>query len=192
MADNSQLLLLAQEYANSKGIQLVGKDMLGYGSDGSVWHSSRRTAVKSLYHQKNFDNELECYLRLKAADVRHIGMFEGGGRIKLARMLNEDVHPPRGIACVTYSGECAVLAPTARTTGRRRIIPAFRRDSSFVLSTAHLNAICPAPGRKGSGSSARRWTQSTEEDFRRREGRARHGCQQRSSPDGRHVQERQS
>ncbi|MEX2092033.1 MAG: hypothetical protein WD971_05115 [Pirellulales bacterium] len=76
MADDSQLLSRAEEYADSKGIRLIGKDMLGYGSDGSVWHSSRRTAVKALYHQKNFDNELECYRRLKAASVRHIGMFD--------------------------------------------------------------------------------------------------------------------
>lgn len=50
--------------------------MLGYGSDGSVWHSSRKTAVKALYNQKNYDNELECYIRLKAAGVRQIGLFD--------------------------------------------------------------------------------------------------------------------
>ena len=27
--------------------------------------------------------------------------------VKLARMLFEDIHPPRGIACLTYSSECA-------------------------------------------------------------------------------------
>ena len=27
--------------------------------------------------------------------------------IKLARMLVEDVHAPRGIACITYNNECA-------------------------------------------------------------------------------------
>lgn len=26
--------------------------------------------------------------------------------IKMARMLSEDVTPPRGIACITYSSEC--------------------------------------------------------------------------------------
>ena len=50
--------------------------MLGYGSDGSVWHSSRRTAVKAIYHRKNYDHELECYRRLKAAGIRHVGMFD--------------------------------------------------------------------------------------------------------------------
>lgn len=50
--------------------------MLGYGSDGSVWTSSRHTAIKALYHQKNFDHELEYYLRLKRANVQRIGLFD--------------------------------------------------------------------------------------------------------------------
>ena len=50
--------------------------MLGYGSDGSVWKSSRHTAVKALYYQKNFDHELECYQRLKSANVRSISIFD--------------------------------------------------------------------------------------------------------------------
>jgi superfamily I DNA/RNA helicase len=27
--------------------------------------------------------------------------------LKLARMLSEDVHDPRGVACITYNNECA-------------------------------------------------------------------------------------
>ena len=75
MTDNSLLLSRAEEYAHCRGIQLIGKDLLGYGSDGSVWNSSRRTAVKAIYHQKNFRHELECYRRLKVAGVRQIGIF---------------------------------------------------------------------------------------------------------------------
>src|SRR5712692_9993344 len=26
--------------------------------------------------------------------------------VKMARMLHEDIHPPRGIACITYNSEC--------------------------------------------------------------------------------------
>lgn len=54
----------------------MGKDLLGYGSDGSVWMSSRHMAIKALYEKHRFDLELECYLRLKRADIRHIGMFD--------------------------------------------------------------------------------------------------------------------
>ena len=74
MSDDSELLLRAEPYANSRGIRLIGKDMLGYGSDG--WHSSRRTAVKAVYREKNFSQELECYRRLKAAGVRKVGALD--------------------------------------------------------------------------------------------------------------------
>jgi hypothetical protein len=76
MTDDSELLSRAEAYANSRGIRLIGKDMLGYGSDGSVWHSSRRTAIKALYRVKSFVHELECYRRLKAAGVRQVGVFD--------------------------------------------------------------------------------------------------------------------
>jgi hypothetical protein len=76
MADNSELLKRVTQYANSRGIRLVGKDLLGYGSDGTVWQSSRLTAIKALHHSKNFEHELECYKRLSDADIRKIGAFE--------------------------------------------------------------------------------------------------------------------
>jgi hypothetical protein len=75
MADASELLLNAEEYAHSSDISLIGKDMLGYGSDGSVWTSSRRTAIKACYDPKRFGLELECYRRLREANARRIGMF---------------------------------------------------------------------------------------------------------------------
>jgi hypothetical protein len=79
MADASDLLLHAEEYAHFRSISLIGKDMLGYGSDGSVWTSSRRTAIKACYDSKRFALELESYLRLREAKVRHIGMFSVPG-----------------------------------------------------------------------------------------------------------------
>jgi hypothetical protein len=76
MADDSELFLRVTHYADSRRIQLVGKDLLGYGSDGSVWQSSRLTAIKAIYDQKRFELELECYLRLRTADIRRIGIFD--------------------------------------------------------------------------------------------------------------------
>ena len=49
--------------------------MLGHGSDGAVWQTSRDTALKILEKAKNFQNELECYRRFQAANIRHIGQF---------------------------------------------------------------------------------------------------------------------
>lgn len=54
----------------------MGKDSLGYGSDGTVWKTSRHTAIKALYDERRFGLELECYLRLKEADIHHIGLFD--------------------------------------------------------------------------------------------------------------------
>jgi hypothetical protein len=75
MIDDVDLLSRAESYANSKGIQIYRKDMLGYGSDGNVWRSSAKSAIKALSREKNYLNEVECYRRLKAAGVREIGDF---------------------------------------------------------------------------------------------------------------------
>lgn len=76
MGDDSELLDHATQYADSRKIQLVGKDSLGYGSDGTVWKTSRHTAVKALYDARRFELELDCYLRLKNANIHHIGLFD--------------------------------------------------------------------------------------------------------------------
>lgn len=75
MVDESLLLQKAEEYAKSKGIRIIRKDKLGFGSDGHVWPSSAKSAVKSLEREKNYRDEVECYRRLKAGGVTRIGMF---------------------------------------------------------------------------------------------------------------------
>jgi hypothetical protein len=76
MVDNSDLFLRAEEYANFRNMSLVGKDMLGYGSDGSVWRSSRFTAIKACYELRRYNLELECYLRLREEGIGQIGLFD--------------------------------------------------------------------------------------------------------------------
>ena len=51
--------------------------------------------------------------------------------IKLARMLAEDVSPPRGVACVTYSSECA------RELTRRLQQLGVRATSNLFIGTVH-------------------------------------------------------
>ena len=75
MIDNAELLARADQYAHSKGISIVRKDMLGYGSDGNVWRSSAKSAIKALNRPESYVVELECYRRLKTADVREICGF---------------------------------------------------------------------------------------------------------------------
>jgi hypothetical protein len=73
--DHALLFERASHYAKSRGMSVESKDLLGHGSDGSVWRSSTPTAVKALYYEKNYANELESYRRLKRAGVQQINGF---------------------------------------------------------------------------------------------------------------------
>jgi len=65
----------AVEYAKLCGIVLDLKSPLGHGTDGSVWASSRKTAVKALERGHNYEIELECYRRFRTARVSKIHGF---------------------------------------------------------------------------------------------------------------------
>ncbi len=76
MIDDSLLLRNAVAYADSRQISLQEKRRLGYGSDGSVWESTRHTAIKAVAFRKNYLTEVACYQRLLAAGVSHLGGFD--------------------------------------------------------------------------------------------------------------------
>ncbi len=63
----------ATQYCQSRGFDVVGKERLGYGSDGVVWRTTRGTALKLFYRAEQFDLEWECYERLRTAEVTQIG-----------------------------------------------------------------------------------------------------------------------
>ena len=69
---NDELIKNATDYCEISGSKLVLNPALGHGTDGSVWRTSKGTAVKSLFLEKNYRDELECYLRLKSAGVSEI------------------------------------------------------------------------------------------------------------------------
>ena len=48
---------------------------LGVGTDGAVWYTTRFTALKAFYKERNFELELECYHRLHAAELQKVGGF---------------------------------------------------------------------------------------------------------------------
>jgi hypothetical protein len=75
MSISNELLVRAELYAKSKSILIISQPVLGHGSDGTVWRTSRNTALKILIHEKNFQSELECYRRLQLAGVREIDDF---------------------------------------------------------------------------------------------------------------------
>ncbi len=73
---NEKLIAAALEYANSRGIEVQIQDPLGFGSDGTVWPTSRKSALKIMIHEKNYAVERDCYLRLKNAGVQWLGKLQ--------------------------------------------------------------------------------------------------------------------
>jgi hypothetical protein len=69
----SDLEVRARLYAEALGISIEKR--LGYGSDGCVWKTSRRTAIKVFESSKIYEVELECYRRLERAGVTEICGF---------------------------------------------------------------------------------------------------------------------
>lgn len=80
--------------------------------------------------------------------------------IKMARMLFEEVRPPRGIACVTYSNECA--RELQRRLAKLGVTPA---SSSIFVGTLHAFCLRHVLGPFGalSGGPARRTMASTKD-----------------------------
>ena len=72
MQADEQLRENAEQYAIIAGCKLVANPDLGHGTDGHVWRSNRGTAIKAFYATKNFEDELECYCRLKEKNISEI------------------------------------------------------------------------------------------------------------------------
>ncbi len=63
-------------YAKQCGISIdLQSDPMGIGEDGIVWKSSRLTALKAFYREKNFLKELDCYERLAEFGVTEVAGF---------------------------------------------------------------------------------------------------------------------
>ena len=69
---DTELFLQAKEYCNHKGLRVVKKDRIGFGTDGSVWRSNRETAVKACYREDNYRNEIKCYEIFKNRGISKI------------------------------------------------------------------------------------------------------------------------
>lgn len=73
--DDSEFQFRATKYAARRRITVLFDDPLGHGTDGHVWNTSERTAVKVFERQKNYALERDCYLRLRDANVSIIAGF---------------------------------------------------------------------------------------------------------------------
>jgi hypothetical protein len=76
MADALELLRKAEDYVQDKGHRIVRKARLGGGTDGEVWRSTRPSAIKVVIGPKNYQDELESYRRLNAANLYHLNGFD--------------------------------------------------------------------------------------------------------------------
>jgi hypothetical protein len=68
-ADNS-----IQSYAEIENLDLV--ECIGQGIDGTVWRSSRQSAIKASYRRDTFERERNCYQRLFENNVRTLAGFD--------------------------------------------------------------------------------------------------------------------
>jgi hypothetical protein len=72
----SRLEAQASAYAKSRGIATAFDSPLGFGTDGRVWRTSRKSAIKVFEREANYQRERDCYRRLKSREIRRLGCFE--------------------------------------------------------------------------------------------------------------------
>lgn len=72
MKSPAELEAIALKYAALRGIQVNLQKPLGAGTDGSVWPTNRKSAIKVFELEKNYLQELRCYQRLKERGVEEI------------------------------------------------------------------------------------------------------------------------
>jgi len=71
--DKERLRRNGAAYADSKGIAVDFQAPFGEGQDGTVWPTSRGSALKLFYRPANYEDERNCYLILQAAAVEKVG-----------------------------------------------------------------------------------------------------------------------
>ena len=73
---NSNLESRAQLFAGKfPSVTVDFENPLGHGTDGSVWKTNRKSAVKVFERQKNYDMEIGCYQRLSLHKITNIEGF---------------------------------------------------------------------------------------------------------------------
>jgi len=63
-------------YAASRNISIASEEPLGAGQDGTVWLTSRETAIKALNRERNYLNERDSYRLLTEQSIDRIGIFD--------------------------------------------------------------------------------------------------------------------
>ena len=69
MIDDSRLFKNACRYADLIGTRLRREAKLGHGTDGAVWASTRKTAIKALHLLTTYQREVAAYERLAERQI---------------------------------------------------------------------------------------------------------------------------
>jgi hypothetical protein len=75
MIDDSKLLKTRAELYAAARNRSISLEPLGGGTDGTVWETSKRTAIKILRKPETFATELECYRRFLRKNVTELAGF---------------------------------------------------------------------------------------------------------------------
>jgi hypothetical protein len=100
---------LLREYCADRGTALT--KMLGHGIDGSVWETTRQSALKACYRTDAYERERDCYRRLFEHEVVNLTGFnvpqllDYDNRLQVLEMTV--VFPP----CILDFGKAYVDAP---------------------------------------------------------------------------------
>jgi hypothetical protein len=107
----------AVAYAKLSGMTLNLKSPLGYGNDGSVWKTSKNSAVKAIENERKYTIEAECYKRFAKNGITKIDGFA----VPQLFGCNDDLLViEMGIVTAPYILDFAkgMAGPSARLLGR--------------------------------------------------------------------------
>lgn len=122
----------ARAYAARNGVEL--RDRLGFGKDGTVWATDRRSAVKALRHADPYRREVAAYRRLGERGVADVN------GLRVPQMIRFDdemlafemtiVHPPfmLDFASAYLDDDAPQFPPDVYQEWRERLAEEFGAD----------------------------------------------------------------
>ena len=99
----------SKQFAEKTGLQLEGK--LGYGIDGTVWVTSRQSALKVFAREDTFRRERDCYVRLFENAVQTLAGFAVPELLDYSNALWAIEMTPVSPPCILDFGKAYVDLP---------------------------------------------------------------------------------
>jgi hypothetical protein len=109
MAEPLSLEERSRQFAEKAGLQLVAK--YGYGIDGTVWQTSRQSALKVFAREDTYRRERDCYVRLFENAVQFLAGFAVPELLDYSNTLWAIEMTPVGPPCILDFGKAYVDQP---------------------------------------------------------------------------------